>query len=133
MFCLLLQVVKKVIRLLPSSTADRHFVFPPVATNNMASNGNEDEQFNRAMLLLASRCTLNITLVMAQLLIIHMVSGRAMVSHICHSTQLPQCLSSQEWLQVCLHRLQDPMCLLYSKYRVHSIYEYFLLASDYSL
>ena len=80
----------------------------------------------RAMLLLASRCTLNITLVMAQPLIIHTANGRAMASHICHNIQLPQCLSIQEWLQVCSHCLQDPMCLLYSKYRVHSIYEYFL-------
>ena len=83
------------------------------------------QTFIRVMLQLASMVILNITLVMAQLLIIHMVSGWAMVTHICHS-QLPQCLSSQEWLQVCSHRLQDPMCLLYSKYRVHSIYEYFL-------
>ena len=82
--------------------------------------------FNRAMQLLASRRTINIILVMAQLLQIHMDNGRAMGTLICHSTQLPQCPSSQEWLQVFSHRLQDPMCLLYSKYRVHSIDEYFL-------
>ena len=80
--------------MLPPSLPSRHFVFHPVDINNMASYDNEKGTiFYRARLLLASRCILYITLVMAQLLLIHRVSGWAMVSHICHSTQLSQCLS----------------------------------------
>ena len=89
--------------------------------------------FNRAMQLQASRLTTNIILDMAQLLQIHMDSGRATGTLTCHpSIQLLQWPSSQEWLQDILHRLlqsfriHDFMGPLYSKYRVHSSNEYFL-------